>query len=74
MNPIRHSISRGVFVSAQNFRPWRETLDEILKNMSPQERQEFDTNVLMRRQILEEKIRQYNTKHHGQEIGDGDSV
>lgn len=61
-------------MSAQNFRPWRETLDEILKNMSPQERQEFDTNVLMRRQILEEKIRQYNTQHHGQETDESDSV
>ena len=42
--------------------------------MSPQERQEFDTNVLMRRQILEEKIRQYNTQHHGQETDEFDSV
>lgn len=58
----------------KNFRPWRETLDEILENMSPQKRKEFDANVLIRRQVLEEKIRQYNTKHHGQEIGDGDSV
>lgn len=61
-------------MSEQNFRPWRETLNEILKNMSPQECEEFDANVLIRRQVLEEKIRQYNTKHHGQEIGDGDSV
>lgn len=58
----------------QNFTPWRETLDEILENMSPQEREEFDKNVLMHRQVLEEKIRQYNTHHHGQEIGDGDSM
>lgn len=57
----------------QNFRPWRDTLNEILKNMSPQEREEFDANVLMRRQILEERIRQYNT-HHGQEIDEFDSV
>jgi len=61
-------------MSKQNFRPWRETLDEVLKNMSPQEREEFDKNVLMRRQILEEKIRQYNTQHHGQEIDESDSV
>lgn len=54
-------------MSEQNFRPWRKTLDEILKNLSPQEREEFDKNVLMRRQVLEEKIRQYNTQHHGQE-------
>ena len=58
----------------KNFKPWRETLDEILKDLSTQERKEFDANVLIRRQVLEEKIRQYNTKHHGQEIGDGDSV
>ena len=61
-------------MSEQNFRPWRKTLDEILKNLSPQEREEFDKNVLMRRQVLEEKIRQYNTKHHGQEIDEFDSV
>lgn len=61
-------------MSKQNFRPWRKTLDEVLKNMSPQEREEFDKNVLMRRQILEEKIRQYNTQHHGQEIDESDSV
>lgn len=61
-------------MSAQNFRPWRETLDEILKNMSPQEREEFDANVLRRRQILEERIRQYNTHHHGQEIDEFDGV
>jgi hypothetical protein len=61
-------------MSEQNFRPWHETLDEMLKNLSPQERKEFDANVLMRRQILEEKIRQYNTQHHGQEIDDSDSV
>ena len=58
----------------QNFKIWRETLDEILKNMSPQKRKEFDANVLIRRQILEEKIRQYNTHHHGQETDDSDSV
>ena len=58
----------------QNFKPWRKTLDEILKNLSPQEREEFDKNVLMRRQILEERIRQYNTHHHGQEIDEFDSV
>lgn len=58
----------------QNFKPWRETLDEILKNMSPQERKEFDANVLIRRQVLEEKIRQYNAHHHGQEIDESDSV
>lgn len=58
----------------KNFRPWRETLNEILKNMSPQEREEFDKNVLMRRQVLEEKIRQYNTQHHGQETDDSDSM
>lgn len=61
-------------MSEQNFRPWRETLNEILKNMSPQEREEFDKNVLMRRQVLEEKIRQYNTQHHGQENDDIDNV
>ena len=61
-------------MSEQNFRPWRETLNEILENMSPQEREEFDKNVLMRRQILEEKIRQYNTQHHGQETDEFDSV
>lgn len=58
----------------KSFRPWRETLNEILKNMSPQEREEFDKNVLMRRQVLEEKIRQYNTQHHGQENDDSDNV
>lgn len=58
----------------QNFRPWRDTLDEILKNLSPQEREEFDKNVLMRRQVLEEKIRQYNAHNHGQEIDESDSV
>ena len=58
----------------QNFRPWRDTLNEILKNMSPQEREEFDANVLMRRQILEERIRQYNTCHHDQEIDEFDGV
>lgn len=58
----------------KNFRPWRETLDEILENMSPQKRKEFDANVLIHRQVLEEKIRQYNTHHHGQEIDDSDSV
>lgn len=58
----------------KNFRPWRETLNEILENMSPQKRKEFDTNVLIRRQILEEKIRQYNTQHHGQEIDEFDGV
>lgn len=58
----------------QNFKPWREALDEILKNLSPQERKEFETNVLIHRQVLEEKIRQYNTHHHGQEIDDSDSV
>lgn len=58
----------------KSFRPWRETLNEILKNMSPQEREEFDKNVLMRRQVLEEKIRQYNTQHHGQEKDDSDNV
>ena len=57
----------------KNFRPWRETLDEMLKNMSPQEREEFDANVLMRRQVLEEKIRQYNV-HHSQEVDEFDSV
>lgn len=61
-------------MSEQNFKPWRETLNEILKNMSPQEREEFDKNVLMRRQVLEEKIRQYNTQHHGQENDDSDNV
>ena len=61
-------------MSEQNFRPWRKTLDEILKNLSPQEREEFDKNVLMRRQVLEEKIRQYNTQHHGQENDDSDNV
>lgn len=58
----------------KSFRPWRETLNEILKNLSPQEREEFDKNVLMRRQVLEEKIRQYNTQHHGQENDDSDNV
>ena len=58
----------------KSFRPWRETLDEILKNMPPQEREEFDANVLMHRQFLEEEIRQYNTQHHGQENDDSDSV
>lgn len=58
----------------KSFRPWRETLDEILENMSPQEREEFDKNVLMHRQVLEEKIRQYNTQHHGQENDDSDNV
>ena len=58
----------------QNFKPWRETLDEILKNMSPQNRERFDANVLMYRQVLEEQIRQYNTQHHGQEIDEFDSV
>ena len=58
----------------QNFRPWRDTLDEILKNLSPQEREEFDKNVLMRRQVLEEKIRQYNAHNHGQETDESDSV
>lgn len=58
----------------QNFKPWRDTLNEILKNMSPQKRKEFDANVLIRRQVLEEKIRQYNTKHHGQETDEFDSV
>lgn len=58
----------------QNFKPWRETLDEILKDLSPQEREEFDKNVLMRRQILEDRIRQYNTHHHGQETDESDSV
>lgn len=58
----------------KSFRPWRETLNEILKNMSPQEREEFDKNVLMRRQVLEEKIRQYNTQRHGQENDDSDNV
>jgi len=61
-------------VVEKSFRPWRETLNEILKNMSPQEREEFDKNVLMRRQVLEEKIRQYNTQHHGQENDDSDNV
>ena len=61
-------------MSEQNFKPWRETLDEMLKNISPQEREEFDKNVLMRRQVLEEKIRQYNTQHHGQETDDSDSM
>lgn len=42
--------------------------------MSPQEREEFDANVLRRRQILEERIRQYNTHHHGQEIDEFDGV
>ena len=74
MNPIRHSIVRGDFMHGKNFKPWRETLNEILKNMSPQEREEFDANVLMRRQVLEEKIRQYNAHHHGQEIDESDSV
>jgi hypothetical protein len=63
-----------LFVVEKSFRPWRETLNEILKNMSPQEREEFDKNVLMRRQVLEEKIRQYNTQHHGQENDDSDNV
>jgi hypothetical protein len=58
----------------KNFKPWRETLDEILKDLSPQEREEFDKNVLIRRQILEEKIRQYNTQQHGQENDDSDNV
>ena len=58
----------------KNFRSWRETLDEILKNMLLQEREEFDKNVLMHRQVFEEKIRQYNTQHHGQENDDSDSV
>lgn len=58
----------------KNFRPWRVTLDEMLKNMSPQKRKEFDANVLIRRQVLEEKIRQYNAHHHGQEIDESDSV
>ena len=61
-------------MSEQNFRPWRDTLNEILKNMSPQEREEFDANVLMRRQILEERIRRYKTQHHGQENDDSDNV
>ena len=58
----------------KNFKPWRETLNEILKDLSPQEREELDKNVLMRRQVLEEKIRQYNTQHHGQENDDSDNV
>lgn len=58
----------------QKFKPWREALNEILKNMSPQEREKFDKNVLMRRQILEDRIRQYNTHHHGQETDEFDSV
>lgn len=58
----------------KNFKPWSETLDEMLKNLSPQEREEFDKNVLMHRQVLEEKIRQYNTHHHGQENDDSDSM
>lgn len=58
----------------KNFKPWSETLDEMLKNLSPQEREEFDKNVLMHRQVLEERIRQYNTQHHGQEADDSDSV
>ena len=58
----------------KNFRPWRVTLDEMLKNMSPQNRERFDANVLIRRQVLEEKIRQYNAHHHGQEIDESDSV
>lgn len=74
MNPIRHSIVRGDCMHGKNFKPWRETLDEILKDLSPQEREEFDKNVLMRRQVLEEKIRQYNTHHHGQEIDDSDNM
>ena len=61
-------------MSEQNFRPWRKTLDEILKNLSPQEREEFDKNVLMHRQVLEEKIRQYNAHNHGQETDELDSV
>ena len=61
-------------MSAQNFRPWRDTLNEILKDLSPQEREEFNKNVLMHRQILEEKIRQYNTQHHGQDNDNSDSV
>ena len=61
-------------MSEKNFRPWRDTLNEILKNMSPQERKEFDANVLIRRQVLEEKIRQYNARHHGQEVDEFDSV
>ena len=61
-------------MSEQNFRPWRETLNEILKNMSPQECEEFDANVLMHCQVLEEQIRQYNAHHHGQEIDESDSV
>lgn len=62
-------------MSEQNFRPWRETLDEILKNLSPQEREEFDKNVLMHRQVLEEKIRQYNTQSiMVKNVDDSDSV
>ena len=58
----------------QKFKPWREALNEILKNMSPQEREKFDKNVLMRRQILEDRIRQYNTHNHGQETDEFYSV
>lgn len=58
----------------KSFRPWRETLNEILKNMSPQEREEFDKNVLRRRQVLEERIRQYNTHHHDQKVDDNDGM
>lgn len=59
----------------QNFKPWRETLDEILENMSPQKRKEFDANVLIRRQVLEEKIRQYNTQSiMVKNVDDSDSV
>lgn len=61
-------------MSEKDFKPWRETLNEILKNLSPQERKEFDANVLMHRQVLEEQIRQYNTHHHGQETDESDSV
>lgn len=62
-------------MSEQNFRPWRETLDEILKNLSPQEREEFDKNVLMHRQVLEDKIRQYNTQSiMVKNVDDSDSV
>ena len=58
----------------KNFKPWSETLDEMLKNLSPQEREEFDKNVLMYRQVLEERIRQYNTQHHGQKVDDNDGM